>query len=37
MDEASCRSDLALSDFYLLESLKKFLTGKRFAAHADVI
>jgi len=32
MDKASYRSDLALSDFYLLGSLKKYLSGKRFAA-----
>lgn len=36
MDEASYRSDLALSDFYLLGSLKKYLIGKRFASEADV-
>jgi hypothetical protein len=36
MDEASYSSDLALSDFYLLGSLKKYLAGKRFAADADV-
>jgi hypothetical protein len=36
MDEATHRFDLTLGDFYLIESLKKFLAGKRFAAHADV-
>jgi len=36
MDKASYRSNLALSDFYLLGSLKKYLSGKRFAADADV-
>jgi hypothetical protein len=36
MDEASYRSDLALSDFYLLGSRKKYLVDKRFAADADV-
>jgi hypothetical protein len=36
MDETSYCSDLALSDFYLLGSIEKYLAVKRFAADADV-
>ena len=36
MEEASYRSDLALSDFSPLGSLKKYLADKRFAADPDV-
>ena len=36
MDEFSYRFDLAVSDFYLLGSLKIYLTGKRIAADTDV-